>query len=152
MGRLPAETRANLWSAHFDRVIENVPELTSEQRDFIEGVRSKLLDYMTTEPSPEEIDAISAAARDLFGFELSKVTFVTFGDPNWAAEAISISMEGAMEDCDCDGDEGNWVNWCGINFTCDRSSGCEPSLFGCSFLGLEACLGKCEATGPLVNE
>lgn len=146
MRRITAADRVEIWGEQIRLFLEANPELTDEQVDFVTRIREILPEAMAMSLSKEQLNQFGKEAVELLGFDRAKAAFVAIGEPTWRSPTqpgpkLDTYGPEIMDECDCD-DSGSM--WCGINFECDEGSICDPSYFGCGFLGMEACLGMCE--------
>ena len=146
MRNIPTADRVAIWEEHLDRFLDESRGLSEDQVLFVKEIRGILPLAMSHGLTKDQVTAYGERALGVLPFTSAKAAFVTLGEPTWESpvyplEGMEEASSAGLEDCDCD-DEGSM--WCGINFDCDEQAHCDPSYFGCGFLGLEACLGMCE--------
>jgi hypothetical protein len=159
--RLSPSERVSFWQIHLQKYLTATAGLSAEQRQFIEGVISRLPVYMNPDSGRAAIKSDSAQERGARLFERRQAIeiFGTLGPmPESTPIEVTQPAGGPSADEKVDNAEGasirDYVCNCvqNSNFSCVGNS-CMPvggvcikTPDGCGFLGLSGCDGVCWGT------
>ncbi len=152
----PAE-RLTLFTTNFAVRYDIIAALNEDEEAYARDVLRSMTTELFTIPELGGLEVEShfaangmPAPKDIIeaiGLENTYALFVSVRAPDYLPEAPAPSASAAPGDCECSAGGGDFCIMAGHNLECEEGAdNCAPSTWGCGWLFLFDCDGKCKST------